>query len=370
VKSLYIGLISGTSVDGIDAALARFDTASLEFIGARAQPYEPDLARRINTLIATSTPAWQELGTLHIEIGRAFAAAALALLEGHGIAPSDVAAIGHHGQTVHHAPNGPSPFTVQIGDPNTVAALTGITTVADLRGYDMAVGGQGAPLVPAFHDWLLRSATEHRVILNIGGIANITTLSPGAPTRGCDTGPGNTLLDSWIQQHRAQPYDDKGRWAAHGTVSQPLLSALLADPWFALPAPKSTGRELFNRVWLDAQLSKLDAAVSPVDVQATLAELTARSITDCIARTAPQCQRIIVCGGGAFNDDLIARLGKHGGAIIQTSAEHGVAPEWVEGLAFAWLARARLAGVPGNVPSVTGARRRVILGSIYSGTSS
>jgi anhydro-N-acetylmuramic acid kinase len=367
VSKLYIGLISGTSVDGIDAVLARFDQSSLELVGAHTFPWETNLARRIDALIATSAPSWRELGTMHIETGRAFAAAALALLEQSAVAASEVAAIGHHGQTVHHAPDGPQPFTIQIGDPNTVAARTGITTVADLRGYDMAAGGQGAPLVPAFHDWLLRSDTETRVVVNIGGIANITTLVPNAPVRGCDTGPGNTLLDAWIRRHRADRYDGHGKWAAAGSVSEPLLATLLAEPWFDLPAPKSTGRELFNPDWLDAQLTRLTVQPSPVDVQATLTELTAVSISTAIARMAPQCQRIIVCGGGVFNDHLMARLREHCGTTIESSADHGVAPEWVEGLAFAWLARARLAGQPGNVPSVTGARQHVVLGSIYSG---
>jgi anhydro-N-acetylmuramic acid kinase len=367
VSNLYIGLISGTSVDGIDAALVRLDESSLELVGANTQAWDADLARRINALIESSGPSWHELGTLHIEAGRAFAAAALALLEHCDVAASEVAAIGHHGQTVHHAPVGPSPFTIQIGDPNTVAARTGITTVADLRGYDMAVGGQGAPLVPAFHDWLLRSEPEHRVVLNIGGIANITTLCPNAPVRGCDTGPGNTLLDAWVRHHRTDRYDDAGNWAAQGAVSESLLATLLADPWFELPAPKSTGRELFNPDWLDAQLAKLETQLSPVDVQATLAELTAVTISDCINRTAPQCERVIVCGGGAFNDHLMGRLSAHCTARIESSAEHGVAPDWVEALAFAWLARARLLGLPGNVPSVTGAHEPVILGGIYSG---
>lgn len=369
LSKLYIGLISGTSVDSIDAALARFDDHSVDVVAARAHEWTTDQRSRINALIRTPAPAWRELGSLHIEIGRAFAAAALELLAEAGVAAHEVAAIGHHGQTVFHAPDGPDPFTLQIGDPNTVAARTGITTVADLRGYDVAVGGQGAPMVPAFHDWLLRDPTQARVVVNIGGIANITTLIPGEPVRGCDTGTGNTLLDYWIARHRNEPFDDGGRWAAGGQVSKPLLDAMLADPWFALPAPKSTGRELFNPEWLSAQLAKLTSEPEPVDVQATLTELTAVTIAGQIRAMAPGCRRIIVCGGGVFNDHLLARLREHCDAEVVSSAAYAVAPQWVEALAFAWLARARLAGEPGNVPSVTGAHKPVILGSIYSGAS-
>ncbi len=369
MSNLYIGLISGTSVDGIDAVLARFEASSLELLGAQTQPWDPMLARRINALIETQAPSWSELGTLHVEIGRAFAEAARALLEQCDVAATAVAAIGHHGQTVHHAPDGPAPFTLQIGDPNTVAARTGITTVADLRGYDMAVGGQGAPLVPAFHEWLLRSESEQRVVLNIGGIANITTLCPGEPVLGCDTGPGNTLLDAWIRRHTPHRYDDRGQWAAQGAVVTPLLEKLLSEPWFDLPPPKSTGRELFNSDWLAAQLVTLERQPSPIDVQTTLVELTAITIAQCIARTAPRCRRVIVCGGGASNDYLMTRLSTHCSATVETSAAHGVAPDWVEALAFAWLARARLRNEAGNVPSVTGARRPVILGGIYSGSA-
>jgi anhydro-N-acetylmuramic acid kinase len=367
VKNLFVGLISGTSVDGIDAALVRFDESGLQLIGAHTQPYDAPLAGRINALIASETPSWTQFGTTNIEVGRAFAAAAQELLANCNVAPGEVAAIGHHGQTVHHAPDAVPPFTIQIGDPNTVAARTGITTVADLRGYDMAVGGQGAPLVPAFHDWLLRAASEHRVVLNIGGIANITTLSPNAPVLGCDTGPGNTLLDAWIRRHRNQPFDENGDWAAHGRVSASLLAELLAEPWFALPGPKSTGRELFNIDWLDSHLSRHGSEPAPADVQATLAELTAVSISQCIRRTAANAQRIIVCGGGAFNAHLLARIRESSGLPIVTTTQFGVAPEWIEAVAFAWLARARLSGEPGNVPSVTGAHQRVVLGSIYSG---
>jgi anhydro-N-acetylmuramic acid kinase len=268
---------------------------------------------------------------------------------------------------VHHHPAGPWPFTVQIGDPNTVAALTGITTVADLRRYDMALGGQGAPLVPAFHNWLLRSPSERRVVVNIGGIANITTLMPEEPILGGDTGPGNTLLDGWIERHRGYPYDAHGRWAAEGRISESLLGRLLDAPWFGRPMPKSTGRELFNLQWLDGHLDAMGGGLRPADVQATLTELTAVSISRAVCEAAPGCERLIVCGGGACNGHLMERLRTHGRYCVDSSLEHGAAPEWIEGMAFAWLARARIVGIPGNVPSVTGAREEAILGGIYSG---
>lgn len=367
MNELYIGLISGTSVDGIDAVLARFDGGRCALINAIAAPFDAELRQGINALIDSTTPSWQQLGSLDVEIGEAFAKAAIELLEHAETSPQDVTAIGHHGQTVHHSPVGSHPFTLQIGDPNIVAARTGITTVADLRRYDMALGGQGAPLVPAFHDWLLRSNSERRVIVNIGGIANITTLIPDEPIRGCDTGPGNTLLDGWTARNLGQPVDTAGRWAAAGHVCEPLLERLLEEPWFALAPPKSTGRELFNMRWLDDRLATLGAPVAPVDVQATLAELTAVSIARAIDAAAPGCERAIVCGGGVHNDDLMQRLRRHGHWLVESTLEHGVEPDWIEGLAFAWLARARLLGIPGNVPSVTGAHESAVLGGIYSG---
>ena len=367
LSDLYIGLISGTSVDGIDAVLGNFADDRCEFIGAQTFEFEPHWRRQIESLIDTPTPSWTALGRLDVELGRQFAAAALAVLQRHNVAPSDVAAIGHHGQTVHHAPSGSRPFTIQIGDPNTVAARTGITTVADLRRYDMAVGGQGAPLVPAFHDWLLRDDAERRVVLNLGGIANITTLLPGEPVLGFDTGPASTLLDAWIARHRGAAFDAGGAWAAQGDVHRPLLDSLLGEPWFAAPAPKSTGRELFNLRWLAERAGPLAGSVAAVDVQATLAELTAVSIGAAIRGAAPRCERVIVCGGGVHNTDLMQRLQRCCPCPLESSQAHAAAPEWIEGLAFAWLATRRLRGLPGNIPSVTGAHEAVILGGIYSG---
>jgi len=367
VNELYIGLISGTSIDGIDAVLARFDDRRCELIGGLTANFDTNLRARLDSLIQSSAPLWSQLGSLDVELGEAFASAALELLRQCNTLPAEVTAIGHHGQTVYHSPGGRYPFTVQIGDPNTVAARTGITTVADLRRYDMALGGQGAPLVPAFHDWLLRSDTERRVIVNIGGIANITTLIPNAPVLGCDTGPGNTLMDAWIGKNLGQLVDTDGRWAAQGYVNEQLLDTLLEDPWFDRPMPKSTGRELFNLRWLEEILATCATEISPGDVQATLAELTAVSIVRAIEIAAPHCERAIVCGGGVHNGHLIRRLREHARYAVESTQQHGAAPDWIEGLAFAWLARARLLGLPGNVPSVTGAHEHAVLGGIYSG---
>jgi len=367
VNGLYIGLISGTSVDGIDAVLARFDDRRCELICGLTANFDGDLRTRLDTLINSSAPSWPQLGSLDVELGEAFANAALDLLRQCDTLPSEVTAIGHHGQTVYHSPSGRYPFTVQIGDPNTVAARTGITTVADLRRYDMALGGQGAPLVPAFHDWLLRSETERRVIVNIGGIANITTLIPNAPVLGCDTGPGNTLMDAWICRNLGRLVDTDGRWAAQGSINEQLLDTLLEDPWFARSLPKSTGRELFNLRWLDEKLARCATKIPPVDVQATLAELTAVSIIRTIEIAAPDCERAIICGGGVHNEHLMRRLRENARYAVESTQQHGAAPDWIEGLAFAWLARARLLGLPGNVPSVTGAHEHAVLGGIYSG---
>lgn len=367
MKTLYVGLISGTSVDGIDAVLADFADGGCRVVGAGTFEFDPQLRSRIESLIGSSAPSWEQLGSLDIELGQKFAEACMVLLERLGVHAADVAAIGHHGQTVHHSPRRPYPFTIQIGDPSTVAARTGITTVADLRRYDMAVGGQGAPMVPAFHEWLLRDDRESRVVLNLGGIANITTLTPGAAVLGFDTGPANTLLDAWTARHRGSPYDAGGQWAAAGTVAPALLEALRSEPWFAMQPPKSTGRELFNLRWLAERAGPLISTLAAEDVQATLAELSAVTVAEAIRSAAPQCQRIIVCGGGVNNADLLARLRRLCPSVIESSAEHGAAPEWMEGLAFAWLAMRRLQGMPGNIPSVTGAHEPVILGGIYSG---
>jgi anhydro-N-acetylmuramic acid kinase len=362
----FIGLMSGTSMDGIDAALVRFGDPGVELVATCSRPYPETL--RFALQRAAGTPVDEpidNLGSLDRQVGENFRDVALALLDSSGVPGAAVAAIGSHGQTVRHQPHGPRPYSLQIGNPDIIAAGTGITTVADFRSADIAAGGQGAPLVPPFHDWLFRSPGECRVILNIGGIANITVLpADDSPVTGFDTGPGNTLMDRWIQQHRAQPFDENGAWAASGRIAEDLLERLLSFAYFRLDPPKSTGLEDFNLDWL-ASFGTDD--YEPADVQATLAELTARSVALHIRDHAPDASRLFVCGGGASNRHLVARLAVNLPEIpVDTTHAVGLDPDWVEAVAFAWLAMRTTRKQPGNLPSVTGASRKVVLGTIHS----
>ena len=364
----FLGLISGTSVDGVDAALCEFGERRCNVVAAQTFAYPPAIAERIQSLIVRGEGRLADIGAIDLVVGRYFADCALALLRGARVKPDDVIAIGHHGQTIWHEPSMPEPFSWQIGDPNSIAAITGIDTVADLRRLDMAVGGQGAPLVPAFHDWLFASATTTSVVVNIGGIANVSLLAPGRDVLGFDTGPGNTLLDALARRCLGTPYDDGGQWAATGTADGVLLEALLRDPYFAKPAPKSTGREQFNEAWLQRKLDESGRRIPDVNLAATLLELTARSIADAIATTSGvKPDRLVICGGGARNAALMARLGALAGQKPQTTAAFGLDPDFVEAAAMAWLARARVAGEPGNLPTVTAAREAVVLGALYCG---
>lgn len=364
----YIGLISGTSADGIDAALLTTEP-SPRLIAHHSLPFDTDLSRRIHALCASGDDEIERAGAMDNELGELFARAVLELLDTAGVAAREVTAIGSHGQTIRHRPPGSvaHPFTLQIADPNIIAARTGITTVADFRRRDLALGGQGAPLVPAFHRAVFADPAIDRAIVNIGGIANITWLSHNQPLLGFDTGPGNGLMDAWIGRHREQRYDANGDWARTGRIDAPLLETLLKHPYLALPLPKSTGREDFHLEWLDSQLQGI-AGLAPEDVQATLMALTvetiARDIENHLQRETG-CE-VYVCGGGALNsmlmESLASRLAPHPVASTRTL---GIDPEWVEAATFAWLAQQTLAGLPGNVPSVTGARESVVLGGIY-----
>jgi anhydro-N-acetylmuramic acid kinase len=315
-----------------------------------------------------TTDELRHTAELDLRLGSLFAEAALALLQRAAIPASAVRAIGSHGQTVRHEPDGDSPFTVQIGDPNVIAQITGITTVADFRRSDIASGGQGAPLVPAFHAAVLRSTDEDRVALNIGGMANITVLpsNPEQAVTGFDTGPGNVLMDAWAARHLGTPQDNEGRWAGSAQRHEPLLAALLSDAYFQRPPPKSTGREHFNMAWLEARLAQLDTEPEPAQVQASLVALTAQSCAAAIQRYAPHTQQVLVCGGGVHNVTLMQQLADAlpGKRVVSTQTL-GLDPDWVEALAFAWLAKQTLAGKPGNLPSVTGAKASVVLGGIY-----
>lgn len=364
--ALFLGLISGTSADGIDVALASFDPAP-RLHAALTQPYPDDLRRRILELAqGDGRIALDELGALDVEIARNFADAANALLRREGVATQNITAIGSHGQSVRHRPQQTPPYTLQLGDPNVIAEATGIATVADFRRRDVAAGGQGAPLAPAFHAAMLPHDGVDRVVLNLGGIANITILD-SKPLRGFDTGPASCLLDAWTQEHLGEPFDRDGAFAARGHVDADLLAHLLDDPYFAAPSPKSTGREMFHLDWLRSRLR--DARAAPENVQATLVVLTARSIADAVRAQSPSAREVLVCGGGVHNPVLMRALCEALAPIpVASTATRGIDPDFVEAMAFAWLAQMRLAGhAVGNACSVTGARGPRVLGGIYFG---
>ncbi len=343
---LFLGLISGTSADGIDAALVEFpDPGSahgLRLRAAHVHPWAPALRERLVALgKGGALASLDELGHLDVQVAQAFAEAARTLLAQAGVAPSQVAAIGSHGQTVRHRPHGDAPFTMQIGDGSVIAERTGVATVADFRRRDVAAGGQGAPLVPAFHAALLHADDEDRAVLNLGGIGNYTLLPRAGQVRGFDTGPANALLDAWCLRHTGAAFDADGRFAASGQVDAALLARLLDEPWFALPPPKSTGREQFHLDWVQ---SKLRGDEAPADVQATLLELSAATVADALLAQQPGTTRLITCGGGVRNSLLMQRIAMRlPGVAIETSTAHGLDPDFVEAMAFA-LAGARMPG--------------------------
>ncbi|WAC62744.1 anhydro-N-acetylmuramic acid kinase [Pseudoxanthomonas sp. SL93] len=369
VSELFLGLMSGTSADGIDAALVRFEGSGTalrcELVHARTLPWDAALRSALIALgQGADSVSLDELGALDSRAAMAFADAALSVLEDAGIPRGRVRAIGSHGQTIRHRPHAEPPFTWQLGDGNVIAERSGITTVADFRRRDVAAGGHGAPLMPAFHAALLGSPHEDRAVLNLGGIGNFTLLPVAGDVRGFDTGPANALMDGWCERHTGQAYDASGAFAASGQIDAALLARLLSEPWFALPPPKSTGREQFHLDWLEARLGSTPLA--PADVQATLLELTARTVADALQMTQPTTRRVLVCGGGVRNPALMARLCAHlPQAVVESTAAHGLDPDYVEAMGFAWLARETLAGRPGNLPAVTGARGLRVLGAVY-----
>lgn len=364
--------MSGTSLDGIDAVLVDFAPNPPRLIAATWVPYPRTLVHELKNLI-THLNDLKVLGQLDWVLGERLAAAVLDLLSLAKTDPRDVIAIGSHGQTILHQPHATSPFTLQIGDPNLIAERTGITTVADFRRRDIAAGGEGAPLVPAFHQVFFGCSYEDRVVVNIGGIANVTLLprSGECNISGFDTGPGNVLLDAWVFLHLNQPYDQDGQWANAGRCSDTLLARLRRDPYFGLPPPKSTGTDYFNLGWLERYLTDDMPILPPQDVQATLTELTAQIIAQAIYNSALEQPRVIVCGGGAYNKVLMIQLAQAlPGSLVEPSNQHGLAPAWVEATAFAWLAKQTLSHNPGNLPTVTGARHPVVLGGVYAGCAS
>ncbi len=366
--TLFVGLMSGTSQDAVDAVLAEFPIngeGPPRLIASDSAPLPPQLRARLDALQEPGGGDLDNALQLHHELGLRFADSALSLLASAHAEPSSVRAIGSHGQTVRHRPAGPTPHSLQLGDAALIAARTGITTVADFRSGDIAAGGQGAPLAPLFHQAAFGNSSCQRAILNLGGMANVSFLGTGnAGPAGWDTGPGNVLLDAWAARHLGQPYDADGAFAASGRIHNGLLAALLDHPFVSRQPPKSTGREDFNAQWLERFLDRF-SAIEPADVQATLAEFTAACIaTAFVNRT--DTEELLICGGGTRNRDLLKRIGRHlPGLAVDTTAKAGVDPQWVEALAFAWLARQRMAERSLNTQRVTGARQPVILGCVY-----
>lgn len=361
MQELYIGLMSGTSADGIDAALVDLGQKKPRVIATHYLPYAENLQQQILALSSSRENTIEHLAQLDVQLGHAFADAVQELLRANEVRATDVHAIGSHGQTVRHLPE--RKFTLQIADPNIIAARTNITTVADFRRRDIALGGHGAPLVPAFHHAFFHDGTN-LAIVNIGGIANVTLLHQ-EPILGFDTGPGNGLLNAWIRENLNVAYDDDGAWARKGRISEDLLKRLLTDPYFKTAPPKSTGPEYFNLTWLEKYLEK-SSRMTPADVQATLSELTAQTIVNSVKQFFGK-GKIILCGGGVRNAFLIERITKLSASDIEvySSEEFGLHPDWVEAVAFAWLAKQTLEKRPGNIASVTGATSNTILGGVY-----
>lgn len=356
-------------MDGIDTALVEFGDHACNVRSTLSVQYPEKLRKAL--FDASRTPAKctvDVIGRLDNWVGECFRNATLDLMDQAGCNSEDIVAIGSHGQTLRHQPHASRPFTLQIGDPNIIATGTRITTIADFRRADVVLGGEGAPLAPAFHQWLFADSESNRAVLNIGGIANVTLLLVSSPTvTGFDTGPGNTLLDMMARQNLNKPFDEDGTWAASGNVSEELLDAMLSDKYFRLPPPKSTGFEYFNASWLNTIVASLGkTAPAAVDIQATLAELSARTIATAILENAPEVDDVLVCGGGVNNEDLMQRLTTYlAGSSVQSTEGFGLHPGWVEAAAFAWLAKRRLECKPGNLPEVTGASRPEVLGAIY-----
>jgi len=366
-EALYIGLMSGTSMDGIDAALVAINGDHCELIASHQHPLPAELVTRLNRLCQQSEDELELMMQASIDVALAFSDATLSLLKKANVQACQVKAIGSHGQTIRHLPPTKSQLgnSLQIGLPAIIAAQTQIDVIADFRVMDMAMGGQGAPLVPAFHQKYFQTSKVNRAIVNVGGIANITWLPAvqTLPVIGFDTGPGNTLLDYWYQQHHTGHYDPNGQWSASGEVDCHLLSAMLNEDYFAQSAPKSTGRELFNDKWLQRHIK--DSELSPEDIQATLCKLSAGTIADSLKQLSKDSYfELYLCGGGVHNNQLIHEFKQElPECEIQSTEKLALSPDWVEAVAFAWLAKRHIHREPGNLPAVTGASKEVVLGS-------
>jgi len=361
VASLFVGLMSGTSLDGADAALVDFSSATPRTLAFATVPFPAPLRERILSLSEPGKDSLELAGRVSIELADLYARAVEAVLAGGGVARGAVTAIGCHGQTVRHRPD--LGFTIQLNDPARLAERAGIDVVADFRRRDMAAGGQGAPLVPAFHEAVFRDAARSRAVVNIGGISNVTWLPPGRKTLGFDCGPGNVLLDGWARRHLGRDFDEDGQWASRGHTDAGLLGRLLEEPFLDAPPPKSTGRELFRLAWLE---EKLPNAYQPVDVQSTLTDFTARSIVDSIDRFCPETQEIYLSGGGARNGALVARIEDLAARPVEKTDALGVPTGHVESMAFAWLAMKCMRREPVDLTAATGARAPRVLGAIYA----
>ncbi|WP_101960655.1 anhydro-N-acetylmuramic acid kinase [Vibrio harveyi] len=365
LNNLYIGVMSGTSMDGVDTALVEIENDHVCLIAHDDYPMPPHIKQMLLSICTGQDTNLKALGELDHQLGHLFADAVLQLLNKSGYSAEQVRAIGNHGQTVFHQPTGDLPFTTQLGDANIIAVKTGIDTVADFRRKDMALGGQGAPLVPAFHKSIFAMQDSTTVVLNIGGIANISVLHPEQPVIGYDTGPGNMLMDAWCEQNTGQGFDKDAQFALQGKINAALLAQLLEAPYLAMPPPKSTGRELFNIDWLHQQLT--NHRVSVQDVQRTLCEYSAMTIAVEVEKfTHGQKPQLLVCGGGARNPLLMQRLA----ALlpqwqVATTSDKGVDGDYMEAMAFAWLAQRHVHGLTSNLPEVTGASRLASLGVLY-----
>lgn len=359
--NLYIGLMSGTSMDGIDVALV--DISENKLLLGRTINYSDEVKNRINALVDGSNLTLASMCQLNTLIGKEFAGAVNKLLDETKLSSTDVSAIGSHGQTICHNANCAIPYTLQLGCAHTISALTGITVVADFRTRDLVLGGKGAPFAPIYHQELFQHETNHVAVVNVGGIANITLIHPNEPIRGWDVGPGNCLMDAWIMRHQGNSYDVDGSWAQQGDLIKPLLATLMADPFIHLPAPKSIGKEYFSLAWLEDHLSH---DYKPVDVQKTLLAFTAQTIADSVSKQTNQPKKLYLCGGGAHNLALLNMLSQLlPDTAVKSSAEVGISPDHLEAMMFAWLAAQTINHIPVDLRTITGSAHPALLGAIY-----